>query len=173
MADNVKYSEPTSGTVIASDDLGGGVQIQRMKPASGTDGIALDVHAGNPMPVACGISAEVAGLARFFDGNVTATAKAIKTTAGRLRALHVANKNPRTCFLQFFDASVGSVNVGTTAPVFSVAVPPGDNDTVYGQVELDLGGPVEFATAISVAATTTPTGGAGPATGLVVNGWYK
>ena len=48
MADNVGYT-PGTGTTIATDDIGG-VQFQRIKPAIGEDGSAVDVSMSNPMP---------------------------------------------------------------------------------------------------------------------------
>ena len=48
MADNTTL--PGTGDVIATDDVGG-VKYQRVKPAFGGDGVAIDVSATNPLPV--------------------------------------------------------------------------------------------------------------------------
>jgi hypothetical protein len=48
MADNVAYT-PGSGATIAADEIGG-VLFQRIKPAIGEDGSAVDVSMSNPMP---------------------------------------------------------------------------------------------------------------------------
>lgn len=48
MVDNISVT-PGSGISVATDDVGG-VQYQRVKPAVGTDGVAVDVSATNPMP---------------------------------------------------------------------------------------------------------------------------
>lgn len=45
MADNLSVTAG-SGTTIAADDIGGGVLVQRVKPAIGADGTAVDVSAG-------------------------------------------------------------------------------------------------------------------------------
>lgn len=50
MADNVAITAG-AGTTIATDDIGGGVQVQRVKATFGTDGTATDVSAANPLPV--------------------------------------------------------------------------------------------------------------------------
>lgn len=50
MADNVGYT-PGSGATVAADDIGG-VLYQRIKPVTGSDGIAIDVSQENPMPIA-------------------------------------------------------------------------------------------------------------------------
>lgn len=49
MADNVPIT-PGAGASIASDDIAG-IQYQRVKPAWGVNGAAVDVSASNPMPV--------------------------------------------------------------------------------------------------------------------------
>lgn len=49
MADNI--TTPGVGTILASDDVGG-VQYPRSKAVWGADGVANDVSAANPLPVA-------------------------------------------------------------------------------------------------------------------------
>ena len=51
MADNTTLNAGTGGDVIASDDIDG-VKYQRIKPAFGVDGVAVDVSTENPLPVA-------------------------------------------------------------------------------------------------------------------------
>lgn len=53
MADNTTL--PGNGDVIASDDIGG-VKYQRVKPAWGSDGTAIDVDATNPLPTSTNAS---------------------------------------------------------------------------------------------------------------------
>jgi len=50
LADNVSITAG-SGTNIATDDIGGGVQAQRVKPVWGVDGTGTDTSVANPMPV--------------------------------------------------------------------------------------------------------------------------
>jgi hypothetical protein len=50
MADNVQITAG-SGTTIATDDVGSGVQVQRVKMTWGVDGTATDASATNPLPV--------------------------------------------------------------------------------------------------------------------------
>jgi hypothetical protein len=52
LADNVAVTAGT-GTTIATDDIGGGVQVQRVKTTWGPDGTAndADVATGKPLPV--------------------------------------------------------------------------------------------------------------------------
>jgi len=51
MADNTTLNPGTGGDVIASDDIGG-VKFQRVKPAWGVDGSAVDTSEASPLPVA-------------------------------------------------------------------------------------------------------------------------
>jgi hypothetical protein len=51
MADNTTLNPGTGGDNIASDDIGG-IKFQRVKPAWGVDGSAVDTSEANPLPVA-------------------------------------------------------------------------------------------------------------------------
>ncbi len=58
MADNTQLNaaEAPLGDTISTDDIGGGVKVQRVKVQEGVDGAASDVHAGNPLPIIPGMS---------------------------------------------------------------------------------------------------------------------
>lgn len=92
-----------------------------------------------------------------------ATPVAVSTTPGALAGFQLTNNNTADIWLQVFDAAVGSVTVGTTTPKQTFRVPGG------GTADPDFDPPVSYATAITVAATTTPTGATGPAVPLVGN----
>ena len=49
MPDNTNQ---TDSDTISTDDIGGGVKVQRVKVQVGTDGAASDVYDGNPLPTA-------------------------------------------------------------------------------------------------------------------------
>ena len=49
-ADNVLITAG-SGTTIATDDIGSGVQVQRVKPVWGADGTGTDTQVAQPLPV--------------------------------------------------------------------------------------------------------------------------
>jgi hypothetical protein len=51
MADNTTLNAGAGGDVIAADDIGG-VKFQRVKPAWGADGSAVDASVANPLPTA-------------------------------------------------------------------------------------------------------------------------
>ncbi len=50
MADNVTLNAGTGGPVMSTDDVGGGVQVQRVKVQFGVDGTGTDVSSTDPLP---------------------------------------------------------------------------------------------------------------------------
>jgi hypothetical protein len=52
VADNTTIAAATGGDVIATDDIGGGVKVQRVKVGHGSDGAYTDAAAATPLPVA-------------------------------------------------------------------------------------------------------------------------
>jgi hypothetical protein len=50
VADNIAITAG-SGTTVATDDIGSGVQVQRVKPVWGADGIGNDTQVALPLPV--------------------------------------------------------------------------------------------------------------------------
>lgn len=51
MADNTQLNLGASGDLISTDDIGGGVKVQRTKNTWGLDGTSTDVSYTDPMPV--------------------------------------------------------------------------------------------------------------------------
>lgn len=99
--------------------------------------------------------------APHFRASAGVAVETIKASAGQLCLLEVRNPNAAEAWLQIFDDA--SPTVGTTVPALSFYVPAsGGNDKMFTV-------PIEFATAIKYAVTTTPTGSGAPAVGLVVN----
>lgn len=102
----------------------------------------------------------------FRDPALSNTAVAVKAAAGTLAGVHIYNPNSSSSFVQFYNVAQGSVTVGTTTPNYTLFIP------AQGGVD---GGilPIAFSTAITIAATTTITGGTAPSTALLVNLQYK
>jgi hypothetical protein len=101
MADNVQLNGVTQagGQVVSTDELAGGIQVQRVKVQFGTDGNATDVNAANPLPV---------------DTNITQP-----LTDAQLRAASVPVSGPLTD-AQLRAAAVpisGTVSTGLTQPL--------------------------------------------------------
>jgi len=108
------------------------------------------------------------GTTPFRNTAVTNTAVAVKASAGNLYYYHAYNTNTADCFLQFYDVASGSVTVGTTTPTLTMAIASG------AVLDGSLGsGPFSFGTAITIATTTTATGGAACTTALLVDLGYK
>lgn len=118
-----------------------------MVPATGSDGLGT-----NP----------------FFATDLDETpVQAVKTTSGRVFGWHFDNTaNSAKSYVQFFNAAVANVTLGTTTPYFAILVPAQGASDAYMTV------PVEFGTAISIAATTTVTGSTGPTADLVAVVFY-
>lgn len=51
MADNTQLDAGSGGDLISTDDIGGGVKVQRVKVQHGADGSATDVSTASPMPI--------------------------------------------------------------------------------------------------------------------------
>lgn len=99
---------------------------------------------------------------------VTNTAVAAKASAGQLYGWAIGGTgNSAACYMQVFDLATGSVTLGTTAPKLSVAIPAGSGSNQ------NFASGIAFATAITVAATTTRTGSTACTVGLDVNLLYK
>jgi len=100
---------------------------------------------------------------------LTNTAVAVKTTAGILGIAYCYNPNSTVAYVQVFNVATGSVTVGTTAPTFFFAIPA----TSIGGFGFGGGSGLYFSTAISIAATTTSTGGSAPSTALECSEGYN
>lgn len=97
-------------------------------------------------------STPATGYTRFRGTALAATAVAVKASAGAVYAVNLINVNTVPVYVKFYDLAAGSVVVGTTVPVLTIAIPAGDGSTpgiVLGELV-----PKSFAVAISVAAVT-------------------
>lgn len=103
----------------------------------------------------------------FFDSDGDNTAQVLKAGLGNLYSLDVINSNAANAFVQLFDVAAGSVTVGSTTPNYVLFVP------ANGSISKDFPMPLSFATAITYACTTTPTGNGDPTTGLTVSAVFK
>lgn len=87
----------------------------------------------------------------------SSTASSIKSSPGTVTAISIFNPNTAPIFLNFYDIASGSVTAGTSAQKACYGIPAG------GAFNLALdSGLFSCATAISVAITTTDTGGTNP-----------
>lgn len=108
-------------------------------------------------------------MATSGDGStaLTATAQAVKASAGTLGGWYIYNPNATATYVIIYNTASGSVTVGTTNPVMVLCIPA----TSAANLEMTNG--INFGTAIAVAATTTGGGNTAPSTALEANFWYK
>lgn len=111
-------------------------------------------------------SASGVGLSFDRRSALSNTAVAVKAGSGRVYGYHFYNPNTSDAFVQFYNVAQGSVTVGTTTPDITLWIPSG------GALDTFLNIPISFSTAITIAATTTVTGGSAPSTGLLANTFF-
>lgn len=99
--------------------------------------------------------------------DVAATVVAIKASPGVLFGLQILNTTGAAAYVQIFDVATGGVTLATTTPDMEFLVPTGAELIVPLP---DRG--VNFATAISIASTTTEKGLTGSAAGVQVFAQY-
>lgn len=98
---------------------------------------------------------------------LSTTVQAVKTSSGRLYGWHVYNPNSVDAFVLVYDLASGSVTVGSTAATWTLVVPA---LSVLDDPGLPV--PIEFNTALTVAATKTD-GSSALTTGLLTDLFYR
>lgn len=112
------------------------------------------------------VSATATGLTAFRNAALTNTATTVKAAAGRVHYFDFYNPNAAVVFVNFYNALIANVTVGTTTPVWTIAVPPGVSRSDY------LNSSISFATGISVSVTAAVTGNTAPTTPILANVAY-
>lgn len=167
-ADNVAITAG-SGTSIAADEVSDGtlgtVKVQFVKLMDGTlDGTTKAAVGANGLNVAAVpmASATATGLTTNRQTALSNTAVAVKASSGRVYGYHIYNPNTSDSYVQLYDVAQGGVSVGTTTPTRTLWIPSG------GAIDSQFAIPLSYGTAITIAATTTITGGSAPSSGLLV-----
>lgn len=113
------------------------------------------------------------GLSTFMasgsDGSsiLVATAQVIKASAGKLYGYYAYNPEAAVTFVHFYNTAAASVTVGTTNPLFTLAIPAGAAANLMSEIG------ITFSNAgWSCAATTTAGGNTAPSTGVSLVAWY-
>ena len=200
MADNVAITAG-SGTTIAADEVTdgtlGSVKVQYTKLMDGTldgtnkaavtSGGALKVDLvgttanstavkvdGSAVTQPVSLAPQTTGGWTYFstshdnsNTDLSTTVVAVKTSAGTLGGWYIYNPNTAVAYVQIFDVAQGSVTLNSTRPNLSLGIPPS------GAANITIPAGITFGTAISIAATTTPSGSSAPTTALPVSLWYK
>jgi hypothetical protein len=102
-----------------------------------------------------------------YSGSIGNTTTAVKASAGQVTGWALGNNNTTPSYLQVFDLATGSVTLGVTAPKLSIMLPSN------GGSNLAPPDGIAFATAISVAVTTTRAGATAPTNTCDLNILYK
>ena len=120
----------------------------------------------NSLKVASYATPQGSGGNSVYSGAVSNTATQVKSGAGQVYGWDIHNPNAAIAYVQFFNAAVGSVTVGTTAPVYSIGIP------ANSRAVMEWPNGIQHTTAIVVAATTTRAGGTAPSSAVDVNVIY-
>jgi hypothetical protein len=92
-------------------------------------------------------------LTPYRNTDVDQSEDAVKATPGKIYFIHAMNMAAEPRYLKFYDATVASVEVGTTVPVLEF--PLSTLETTDGQgFCLAIPNGIDFSTAITIAATT-------------------
>lgn len=154
LVDGSAVTQPVSGTVTAN-------------PASGTITTVSTVTAvtdiTNPIVANPGTIDSTTDV--FFYEDLDETEEDPSATAITVYGFTCVNLDATPVYIQFFNTN--TVTVGTTSPEFSIGIPSQGDANGAGIVHM-FPRPVRFDTALSVAATTTPTGAGGPGLNEVV-----
>lgn len=119
MADNIVLNPGVGGATISTDDLGAGLQVQRVKAQFGGNGVATDVALTDPLPTRSTGATSTLSNTVSNAGSVTVLASA----AGRLRAW-LYNDADKPCYVKY--------GAGATTASFTKKLLPGEFFVVEG-----------------------------------------
>jgi hypothetical protein len=161
----------SSLATIATNTTGGATAANQATANTSLASITTALTAGVPTGAnTSGGTSVYAAWGAPTNAVLTNTPIAIKASPGNLYGLaSISNPNGSDVFMQFFDLAAGSVTLGTTAPKMVLRIPAG---SLYDR-DFTAEEKISFATAITVAVTTTAIGSTAPATGVSGNIIYK
>jgi hypothetical protein len=143
------------------------IRIRVSTAITGTGAVTPYWDSRNVAPLqAINVTANPSGGTNVATGSIGATKTAIKTSAGAVFGWYFYNSNSSVVYVQMFANTVAGVTLGTTAPTMSLGIPPGS----AANMAFDTG--VTYATAITIAITTTRAGATGPTNTVDYNVFY-
>jgi len=146
MVDNVSITAG-AGTIIGTEDIGGGVQIQRVKMQWGGAGTAAEVANATPLPVNI-IPNGGQGASRYYrTSTATTNADTIVGAAATLYHISATNTNASVRYLRLYNKA-SNPTVGSDAVVHCWAIPGN------GGIVLDIANGWRFTTGIALSLTT-------------------
>jgi hypothetical protein len=168
-------SEPWAVAVASFKSLTMPVQAvaQGMGAAGTPSGGVLSVQGvsgGTSLPTnQVPTSSSTYALAAPYEVDALTTTATVKSSTGNVYGFTATNTNSSICYLQVFNTTAPTL--GTTEPIISIGVPGTSSSSGGWSVTLPV--PVNFTTAIAVAATTASKGGTTCATGMTVNVYFQ
>lgn len=167
----VGIDQTTVGTTngVSLAQLGTGT-INAGNGTSGTGTLRVAIasdNTANTNPFLVTQTPATAGGLTIASGTIGNTATSIKGTAGQVYGWYIYNSNASVSYVQFYNVASGSVTPGTTGPTFSIGIPA----TSGANVHFNSG--IAFGTAITIAITTTRSGGTSPGSTVDYNVFYK
>jgi hypothetical protein len=167
--DGSAVTQPVSGTFWQATQpvsLSGNQNVNLAQVAGASPSVAAGnvaastlrvVIASDQVAVAAKLAPQTTGGCSVATVAASSTASSIKSSAGTVTAISIFNPNTAPIFLNFYDIASGSVTAGTSTQKACYGIPAG------GAFNLALdSGLFSCATAISIAVTTTDTGGSNP-----------
>jgi len=143
LADNVAITAG-SGTTIATDDIGSGVQVQRIKPVWGADGTGTDTQISQPLPTQGTIeSSQASNLGTILTPKfgVISTSSSGDTqlvatdSTHKIRVVDYAFICEGTVAVKFTKGAAGTAMTGAMACVVNSGISKGFNP--WGHFETD------------------------------------
>jgi hypothetical protein len=103
-----------------------------------------------------------------YNGTAVTTAATVKSSGGNLYGWSIYNPNSTLCVAQVFNTT--SVTLGTTTEILNIPI---IGSASGGGSNIILPLPINFSTAIAVAATTAAHGSTTCSTGMIVQLFYQ
>lgn len=144
MADNTILNAGAGGDTVSTDDIGGGVKVQRVKAQFGGDGSATDVSTANPLPTAQYPVTAGGGSDYHKVSAGSNNAVNIKNAAGQVYGIQGMNIAAYPVYVKLYDKATAP-NPAADTPIRTIAMQAGvrcDDDIPNG---------LAFATGISIA----------------------
>lgn len=117
---------------------------------------AIQTHAVTLTSTTVAASSTATGFSVYYNAALTNTDVAVKTSLGRIYGWDFYNPNSSDVYVNFYNALIANVTPGTTTPMFSLRIPANSGRDWNSTIPISMGA------AITIAATTTQSGGAAP-----------
>lgn len=152
------YTSGTATVTIRSSGSSGMVALDAPIP-SGSNTIG-NVNITGSQAIGINALSSVTGLSIFSNQALSNTVVSVKSSSARMMEYDFYNPNTSGVWVQLFNATVASVTLGTTAPTRTIYIPASagrDWTSPYS---------ISWATALSIACTSTNTGSGSPGSSI-------